>query len=163
VLGVTMGPPAMIGRLNIEGVLVYSAPADGPAGQVCKLLQLLCLLQPAVPLCVSCQQCWARARSCGNRCQPLGCLAFASLVTQGSRVQAGIQGCTRTQYGDLVVGDIIVGLNGKPVKNYADLFDILDECKPGDRIKVDIYRTMNRTRKTVDVTLGQRTLDNQDG
>lgn len=50
VLGITMGPPALISRLNIDGVLVYSAPRGGPAGD------------------------------------------------------AGVQGCQRSQFGDLVVG-----------------------------------------------------------
>jgi S1-C subfamily serine protease len=91
------------------------------------------------------------------------CRAAVVTAVGGFCAQAGLLGCTRTQYGDLVIGDIIVGLKGRQVKNYADLFDILDECKPGDRVKLDVYRPTTRTRTTLDVMLGQRTLDNQDG
>lgn len=103
VLGITMGPPALISRLNIDGVLVYSAPLGTPAGD------------------------------------------------------AGVQGCTRSQFGDFVLGDIIVGLDGKKVRNYADLFEALDEKKPGDKVTLDVYRTSSRNSAAITVKLGQRT------
>ena len=38
----------------------------------------------------------------------------------------------RDASGRLVLGDIITGLNGKPIKLQKDLFGILDDCKvPG--------------------------------
>jgi hypothetical protein len=49
-----MGPPALISRLSIDGVLVYNAPRGGPAGD------------------------------------------------------AGVQGCQRSQFGDLVVGGLSI-------------------------------------------------------
>jgi S1-C subfamily serine protease len=39
------------------------------------------------------------------------------------------QGTARDDYGRLVLGDVIVGLNGRPVKSEKDFFDILDSCK----------------------------------
>ena len=39
----------------------------------------------------------------------------------------GLQGIVRDGYGRLVVGDVIVGLHGKPVKSEADLFG---GCQP---------------------------------
>lgn len=109
VLGITMGPPQLISRLNIEGVLVYSAPEGSPAAQ------------------------------------------------------AGIQGCQRTQYGDLSLGDIIVGINGTTVKNYGDLFDVLDGCKVGDKVSLEVYRAGSRQRVTIPVKLGSRSSNVQDG
>ena len=41
------------------------------------------------------------------------------------------QGIRRDGYGRLVVGDVIVGINGKPVRNEGELFDILDQSKVG--------------------------------
>jgi S1-C subfamily serine protease len=112
VLGITMGPPQLIGRLNVEGVLVYNVPAGSPAEA------------------------------------------------------AGLRGCSRSQYGgDFILGDIIVGLNGKKVKDYGDLFDILDECKPGDRIKVELLRPSSNRKGTImtEVVLGERNTEVQDG
>jgi S1-C subfamily serine protease len=109
VLGITMGPPQLMARLQVEGVLVYSAPEGSPAAE------------------------------------------------------AGVQGCTRTQYGDLTLGDIIVGINGQKVKNYADLFEVLDGCKPGDRVSLQLFRPGARQRLDVQVTLGSRSTTQQDG
>jgi S1-C subfamily serine protease len=100
ILGVTMGPPALISRLNIDGVLVYNVPPGGPAAE------------------------------------------------------ARVQGCSRSDNGDFVLGDIIVGINGQKVRNYADLFDVLDGCQPGDEVKLDVYRPQERLRTSIAVTLG---------
>ena len=35
----------------------------------------------------------------------------------------------RNQNGQLVLGDIITGIDGRPVKSQKDLFNILDDCK----------------------------------
>ena len=107
VLGITMGPPALISRLNIDGVLVYNVPPGGPAAQ------------------------------------------------------AGVQGCSRTAAGDFVLGDIIVGINGKKVATYGDLFEVLDACKPGEQAVLDLYRPLTRQRARVEVTLGGRSLSTQ--
>lgn len=87
----------------------------------------------------------------------------AQTSERAAAAQAGLQGCTRSRYGDLIVGDIIIGVRGREVRNTGDLFDILDDCKPGDRIRVDVYRPTSRARGSVEVTLGKRTLENQDG
>lgn len=39
-----------------------------------------------------------------------------------------MQGTTRDEFGRLVLGDIIVGVNGTPVRNSSDLYRILDKC-----------------------------------
>ena len=112
VLGITMGPPALISRLNIDGVLVYNVPAGSPAEA------------------------------------------------------AGVQGCSRTQFGgDFVLGDIITGMNGKKIKDYGDLFDTLDALKPGDKVELELFRPRERSTVTVSVTLGERDTRNemQDG
>jgi hypothetical protein len=36
--------------------------------------------------------------------------------------KAGLQGITRDDYGRMSIGDVIVGMNGKPVKSEGDLF-----------------------------------------
>ena len=39
------------------------------------------------------------------------------------------QGISRDATGRLVLGDVIVGVNGRPVRREGDLFDVLDSCK----------------------------------
>eukprot|EP00887_Chlorella_sp_A99_P005565 scaffold1.g5565.t1 len=69
--------------------------------------------------------------------------------------KAGIEGLRRDGYGRLTVGDVIIGMNGKQVRNEADLFNILDDCKVGDAVKLDLLRH-GRERKTVSVVLAER-------
>ena len=56
-----------------------------------------------------------------------------------------------------MLGDIITGINGKPVKLQKDLFGILDDLKPNDRIQVEVLR--DGQPKQVTVTLGERSDD----
>ena len=56
--------------------------------------------------------------------------------------------------GRLILGDIIVGLNGKQVKIQRDLFEALDEKRPGDVVQVELLR--DGAKVTLDLTLGGR-------
>ncbi len=48
--------------------------------------------------------------------------------------------------------DIITELNGVVIKDYSTIGDVLDNCKPGQKITVKIYR--NQRSYTLEVTLG---------
>lgn len=111
ILGITMGPPQLISRLNIDGVLVYQAPDGSPAAA------------------------------------------------------AGVRGCSRTGNGDLTLGDIIVGMNGKRVKDYGDIFETLDGLKPGDKVELELLRpSASGARIKTTVKLGERgSAEMQDG
>jgi putative serine protease PepD len=50
-------------------------------------------------------------------------------------------------------GDIIVGFDGSRISNYEQLRDAIARKKPGDKVKLEIYRSGGK--KTVTVTLGQ--------
>jgi S1-C subfamily serine protease len=50
-------------------------------------------------------------------------------------------------------GDIIVGLDGRAVTTYDQLRDLVSQHKPGDKVKLDLYR--GGSKKTVTVTLGE--------
>ncbi|KAL4433043.1 hypothetical protein ABPG77_006470 [Micractinium sp. CCAP 211/92] len=69
--------------------------------------------------------------------------------------KAGMQGIKRDGYGRIVIGDVIVGLNGKPVRKEADLFDTLDGCKVGETVQVEVLRG-GRQRKTLTLQLAER-------
>ena len=52
-------------------------------------------------------------------------------------------------------GDIIVKVDGASTTTYEQLRDAISEKKPGDKIKLEIYR--DGSKKTVTVTLGKDT------
>ncbi|GAB4846750.1 Protease Do-like 1, chloroplastic [Ancistrocladus abbreviatus] len=58
----------------------------------------------------------------------------------GPAGKAGLQPTKRDAYGRLILGDIITSVNGKKVTNGSDLYRILDNCKVGDKIVVEVLR-----------------------
>ncbi len=63
-----------------------------------------------------------------------------AVVVQGESYQVG--------------GDLIVAVDGKPVSTYEQLRDAVARHKPGEKMKLEIYR--NGSKKSVTATLGQR-------
>ncbi|KAL0461686.1 UNVERIFIED_CONTAM: Protease Do-like 1, chloroplastic [Sesamum latifolium] len=58
----------------------------------------------------------------------------------GPAGKAGLLPTKRDAYGRLILGDIITSVNGKKVTNGSDLYRILDQCKVGDKIIVEVLR-----------------------
>ncbi|XP_019452883.1 PREDICTED: protease Do-like 1, chloroplastic [Lupinus angustifolius] len=58
----------------------------------------------------------------------------------GPAGKAGLLPTKRDAYGRLVLGDIITSVNGKKVNNGSDLYRILDQCKVGDEVIVEVLR-----------------------
>lgn len=54
----------------------------------------------------------------------------------------------------MILGDIIQEINGQKIKLQRDLFQILDDLRPGDKIKMTINR--DGKRMDIDLTLGGR-------
>ena len=67
----------------------------------------------------------------------------------GAAANAGLQGLTQTENGDVELGDIIVGIDREKVKSADDLSRILDKHQLGDAVTVDVVR--NGRRMTVPV------------
>jgi S1-C subfamily serine protease len=65
--------------------------------------------------------------------------------------RAGIQPTHRDRNRRLVLGDIIVGIDGKPIQSKKDLFTTLEGYKVGDTVKVQLQR--NGQSMEVSVTL----------
>ena len=57
--------------------------------------------------------------------------------------------------GDVVLGDVVVGMNGETVKNSSDLYRILDDLKVGDEVNITVQRG-GRGKVNVKVTLGEK-------
>jgi S1-C subfamily serine protease len=82
--------------------------------------------------------------------------ALIQEVTEdGPADEAGLRaGSTSTGDGVTAGGDLIVEVDGKPVKTPDDVPAAIADKQPGDKIEVVVYR--GDDRKTVEVTLGKR-------
>ncbi|KAH7845474.1 hypothetical protein Vadar_002658 [Vaccinium darrowii] len=58
----------------------------------------------------------------------------------GPAGKAGLIPTKRDAYGRLILGDIIKSVNGKKVTNGSDLYRILDQCKVGEKVIVEVLR-----------------------
>ena len=63
-----------------------------------------------------------------------------SLVPGGPADKAGLQPTTRGRNGRLVLGDRIVALDGKPIKDLDGLYRVLDLKKIGQKVTVTVFR-----------------------
>lgn len=77
------------------------------------------------------------------------------VATDGAAGRAGLRGLTQTEDGDVIIGDIIVGIDGEKVANSDDLYKLLDRHKVGDTVQVQILR--NGRRVSVPVLLSEGT------
>jgi len=71
----------------------------------------------------------------------------------GPAAEAGVRGLKRTMNG-IELGDVIVGIDGKTIENYDDLYNELDTRKPNETIKA----TLAREDKKVEVSIKLVTL-----
>jgi S1-C subfamily serine protease len=82
---------------------------------------------------------------------------IAEVTPGGAAAKAGLRGASeQVQIGRYVVpigGDIIVGIEGQPVRSTDDLDRVLNSRKIGDRVQVEIMR--GRSRQTISVTLAE--------
>ncbi|GMH24215.1 hypothetical protein Nepgr_026058 [Nepenthes gracilis] len=58
----------------------------------------------------------------------------------GPAGKAGLLPTKRDAYGRLILGDIITSVNDKKVSSGSDLYRILDNCKVGDKVIVEVLR-----------------------
>ena len=71
----------------------------------------------------------------------------------GSAAAAGLRGLSETTEGDLIIGDIITGIDGEKVESQNDLYKILDKHQFNDVVQVEVVRGANGQRATVPVKL----------
>ena len=76
------------------------------------------------------------------------------VAANGAAGRAGLRGLTQTEEGDLVIGDIIVGVDGDKVADSDDLYRLLDKHKVGDTVRVEIVRNGRRVAVPVLLTEG---------
>ncbi len=72
-------------------------------------------------------------------------------VRRGSpAARAGLQGLTRTFRG-FALGDVIVGVNGKPVQDLDGLLDRVEVMPPGSRVQLDVIRGGKKVQLSLEV------------
>lgn len=65
--------------------------------------------------------------------------------------QAGLRGARRDQYGRLILGDIVVSIDGENTRNYDDMYNVFDEKHPGEKVTVVFYRDGELRELAIDV------------
>ena len=71
-------------------------------------------------------------------------------VPRGSAAdKAGLKGFTRARDGEVVLGDVIVAVDGHRVKSCEDLLALLDKHQVGDAVEVDYLRDGRREKARV--------------
>ncbi len=68
--------------------------------------------------------------------------------------QLKLHGTHRDNWGRVVLGDVIIGMNNQPVANYDVLYNLLSELKVGDEVTLAILRDqqkINVKMKTIDI------------
>ena len=81
--------------------------------------------------------------------------ALVLRVTPGSgAAQAGVRETRRdAQSGRILLGDLVVGIDDKPIETTKDVHLALDERRAGETVKLTLTR--DGERMEVEVTLGQ--------
>jgi len=78
-------------------------------------------------------------------------IIIARVQPGSAAAKAGLTSLEELQSGRIRLGDIIVSINGEPVRNFDDLATILDRHNVGDRVKLGLRR--NNKKRTVNITL----------
>lgn len=71
----------------------------------------------------------------------------------GPSAKAGLRGIRSDRRGQYFLGDLIVAIDSTPIKNFDDLYSVLDKHKIGDRVKLKYVR--ENKEKTIEIILVQ--------
>jgi S1-C subfamily serine protease len=71
----------------------------------------------------------------------------------GAAEKAGIRGATMDRRGGVVIGDVILQVGGKRVKNLNELLDVLEGFQVGEEVEIVYYR--DREERMTRVQLGE--------
>lgn len=80
-------------------------------------------------------------------------LLILNVINGSAAERAGIRSTTRDRYGEINLGDIIVGINDEKVASRNDLLLILEKYQPGDLVKISLLREEQQI--AIDLTLDE--------
>lgn len=81
-------------------------------------------------------------------------ILIADVIPKTPAALAGLRGTHRDSFGRLHLGDLIVSINGQPVKNYDNLYNLLSAIRVGEMINLTVLRAgkeQNFKMKTIDI------------
>merc|ERR1711933_647337 len=85
-----------------------------------------------------------------------GCLV-AEVISNSPASQAGLTATEQTSNGSLVLGDLIVAVNGEPVRQAEDLISAIEEKKDREIVRLKVLKNCDPEReRVVEVTLTTR-------
>lgn len=67
-------------------------------------------------------------------------LVVMKVLKSGPASRLGLKGITEDRYGRIIIGDIIVEMDGKKIKDYDDYFQVMDKKKFGETLKLKVIR-----------------------
>jgi len=74
-----------------------------------------------------------------------------SVTPEGGAAAAGLKPTTRDEWGRVVLGDVIVAVDGKAVTNADDIANVLEAHKIGDRVSVTLNRDKGEMKLPVEL------------
>jgi S1-C subfamily serine protease len=77
-------------------------------------------------------------------------------VPPGSNAEkSGLQPTRRNRYGEIILGDILVGIDKEPIKNNGDLYLFLEKHKVGDVVELELLRNQKKIKIKLTLEEGQ--------
>jgi len=86
---------------------------------------------------------------------PIKGVAVIGVAPGGAAQAAGIKPFQRGPAGQIVPGDVITGVDGKPVKDLDDLLEALEQHNPGDTAQLTLLREGKSTELPVKLGISQ--------
>lgn len=77
---------------------------------------------------------------------------IAKVIKNSPAYQAKLKGTYRNRYGEVILGDIIIAVDGKRVNNYDDLYNIFEQKKIGETVELIIIRNNRKVKVKIKLT-----------
>jgi S1-C subfamily serine protease len=75
-----------------------------------------------------------------NRQLDIEGVIIRSVAAGSAAARAGVRGTHRTATGEIILGDVIVGVEDKRIRNYDDLYNAFETFQVGDTVKLTFIR-----------------------
>ena len=82
-------------------------------------------------------------------------VAIAGVLQNSPAQKLGLRPFLRAQDGNVILGDIIVGLDGKPVASLDDLLGLLEQRQPGETVSITILRGTEKIEQKITLGLSE--------
>ena len=79
-------------------------------------------------------------------------LLIGAVQPGGAAANAGLRGLSRDTDGSVLLGDILMTIDGEKVNNVDDLYRILDRKQIGETVNAEVYRAGSRVKMPIRLT-----------